>query len=95
MSARILVVEDNAGERSDLADMVAAFGFEVATAADGREALEMLASFPANAILTDLMMPGVDGVELLKELSARGDHTPTIVLTAFGISSKRYRLCTT
>jgi DNA-binding NtrC family response regulator len=84
MSARILVVEDDASERSDLADMVAAFGFQVATAADGREALEKLASFPANAILTDLMMPGVDGVELLKELTARGDRTPTIVLTAFG-----------
>lgn len=84
MSARILVVEDDAGERSDLADMVAAFGFQVATAVDGHEALERLASFPANAILTDLMMPGVDGVELLKELTARGDRTPTIVLTAFG-----------
>ena len=84
MSARILVVEDDASERSDLAEMVAAFGFQVATAADGREALEKLASFPANAILTDLMMPGVDGIELLKELTARGDRTPTIVLTAFG-----------
>ena len=84
MSARILVVEDDACERSDLADMVAAFGFEVATAADGREALGKLASFPANAILTDLMMPGVDGIALLKELTARGDRTPTIVLTAFG-----------
>jgi DNA-binding NtrC family response regulator len=84
MSARILVVEDDAGERSDLAEMVAAFGFQVATAEDGRQALEKLASFPANAILTDLMMPGVDGIELLKELTARGDRTPTIVLTAFG-----------
>jgi DNA-binding NtrC family response regulator len=84
MSARILVIEDDASERSDLADMVAAFGFQVATAADGREALEKLASFPANAILTDLMMPGVDGIELLKEMTARGDRTPTIVLTAFG-----------
>jgi len=84
MSARILVVEDDAGERADLADMVAAFGFQVATAADGREALETMASFPANAILTDLVMPRMDGIALLKELAARGDRTPTIVLTAFG-----------
>ena len=84
MSAQVLVVEDDAGERSDLAEMVSAFGFKVATAADGREALESLASFPANAILTDLMMPGMDGIELLKELAAHGDRTPTIVLTAFG-----------
>jgi len=68
--------------------MVAAFGFEVATAEDGREALEKLASFPANAILTDLIMPGIDGIELLQELSARGDRTPTIVFTAFGSIDK-------
>jgi DNA-binding NtrC family response regulator len=84
MSARILVVEDDAGERADLVAMVAAFGFQVATAADGHEALETLASFPAKAILTDLMMPRMNGIALLKELAARGDRTPTIVLTAFG-----------
>jgi DNA-binding NtrC family response regulator len=84
MSARVLVVEDDAGERSDMAEMVAALGFQVATAANGREALEKLAAFPANAILTDLMMPYMDGMQLLKELAARGDRTPTIVLTAFG-----------
>jgi DNA-binding NtrC family response regulator len=84
MSDRILVVEDDNEERSDMAEMVAALGFQVATAADGHEALEKLASFPANAILTDLMMPRMDGIALLKELTARGDRTPTIVLTAFG-----------
>jgi DNA-binding NtrC family response regulator len=84
MSAQILIVEDDDIERSDMAEMVAALGFQVATAADGREALATLASFPANAILTDLMMPCMGGIELLKELSARGDRTPTIVLTAFG-----------
>jgi DNA-binding NtrC family response regulator len=84
MSVQVLVVEDDAVERSDLAEMVAALGYRVATAADGREALETLASFPANAILTDLMMPCMGGIELLQELAARGDRTPTIVLTAFG-----------
>src|SRR4029077_5963618 len=68
----------------DMAEMVEALGFQVAAAADGREALEKLASFPANVILTDLMMPHMDGSSLLKELAARGDRTPTIVLTAFG-----------
>jgi DNA-binding NtrC family response regulator len=84
MSALVLVVEDDAGERSDLGEMISAFGFQVATAADGREALAKLASFPANAILTDLMMPGMGGIDLLKELAAHGDRTPAIVLTAFG-----------
>jgi DNA-binding NtrC family response regulator len=84
MSAHVLVVDDDAGERSDLAEMVGALGFQVSTAADGREALEKLASFTINVILTDLMMPGMDGIELLKELAAHGDRTPTVVLTAFG-----------
>ena len=83
-SARVLIVDDEAVQRSDLAEMVSSLGFEVATAADGREALAVLESFSPSAILTDLVMPCKDGVELLKELAARGDRTPTIVLTGFG-----------
>jgi DNA-binding NtrC family response regulator len=88
MPAKILVVDDDADQRSDLAEMVASLGFQVATATGGAEALQKLASFPARAILTDLVMPGLDGVALLKELAARGDRTPTIVLTAFGSIDK-------
>lgn len=84
MSAHILVVEDDEAQRSDLAEMVGALGYQVTMAADGREALGKLASCPASAILTDLVMPRMDGVALLKELAARGDRTPTIVLTGFG-----------
>ncbi len=80
----VLVVDDDIQQRSDLAEMVDSLGFEAATAADGEEALGKLASFPANVILTDLVMPRMDGVALLKALAARGDRTPTIVLTGFG-----------
>jgi DNA-binding NtrC family response regulator len=82
--AHILVVEDDAVQRSDLAEIVKSFGYQVTTAADGREALSKLASLPASAILTDLVMPRMDGFALLKELAARGDLTPTVVLTGFG-----------
>ncbi|HTP31639.1 MAG TPA: sigma-54 dependent transcriptional regulator [Candidatus Acidoferrales bacterium] len=82
--AHVLVVEDDAVQRSDLAEMVAACGFEVVVAGDGREALARIAATPVNAILTDLVMPRMDGISLLKEMSARGDHTPAIVLTACG-----------
>src|SRR5579864_4450385 len=81
--AHVLVVEDDAGQRSDLAEMVASCGFQVTTASDGRDALAKIAATPASAILTDLVMPRMDGFKLLKELAARGDRTPTIVLTAF------------
>jgi DNA-binding NtrC family response regulator len=64
--------------------MLESLGFEVVTAGDGEEALIKLASFPVNVILTDLVMPRMDGIALLKVLAARGDRTPAIVLTGFG-----------
>ena len=67
-----------------LAEMVSWLGFSAITAADGREALQILESASPSVILTDLVMPGKDGIELLKELAVRGDRTPTIVLTGFG-----------
>lgn len=84
MGAQVLVVDDEADQRSDLAEMVAALGFRVTTVADGAEALKKLITLSASAILTDLMMPRMDGFAPLKELAARGNRTPTIVLTAFG-----------
>ncbi len=64
--------------------MVSAWGFVAETAADGQEALEKLASFPANVIITDLMMPRMDGFELMKRLAGDANMPPAIVLTAFG-----------
>jgi DNA-binding NtrC family response regulator len=84
MPEHILVVDDDECQRSDLARMVASFGFDVTTAGDGQEALEKLQVRSPNAILADLMMPRMDGFALLKELNARGDQTPTVILTAMG-----------
>ncbi len=64
--------------------MISAWGFNVETAADGQEALDKLSGFPANVIVTDLMMPRMDGFELLKRLNSDGNTVPAIVLTAFG-----------
>jgi DNA-binding NtrC family response regulator len=64
--------------------MVELLGYETATAGDGAEALDKLAAFPAAAILADMVMPRMDGIGLLKELASRGDHTPTIIVTALG-----------
>jgi DNA-binding NtrC family response regulator len=84
MPAHVLVVDDDAQQRADLAEIVKSLGYRVTTAGDGSEALASLAIEPASAILTDLVMPGMDGVALLKELAARGDRTPAVVLTGFG-----------
>jgi DNA-binding NtrC family response regulator len=80
----VLIVDDEESQRNPLAAMIAAWGFVVEKAGDGQEALEKLSSFPANVIITDLMMPRMDGFELMKRLGADGNMPPAIVLTAFG-----------
>jgi DNA-binding NtrC family response regulator len=80
----ILIVEDDPVQQGDLAAMVASLGHQVLTAADGAEALEKIRSSPVNVVVTDLVMPGMDGLELLRQLATIGSHVPTIVLTGFG-----------
>ena len=81
---RVLIADDEENQRLGLAKMVQSWGFVVETAADGQEALEKLNLLPVNVLVTDLMMPRMDGFELLKRLSAQGNGPPAIVLTAFG-----------
>jgi len=71
-----------------LAESVAALGFVVEVACNGQEALESQAKCSADVIVTDLMMPQMDGFGLLKALQGIGDTTPTIVLTGFGSIEK-------
>ncbi len=77
-------MDDDERQRIHVAQMVEALGFTAVAAGDGEEALESHAASPAAVIVTDLVMPRMGGMELLKELEARGDRTPTIVLTGFG-----------
>jgi DNA-binding NtrC family response regulator len=64
--------------------MISGWGFNVETASDGQEALDKLGGFSASVIVTDLMMPRMDGFELMKRLGSDGPMPPAIVLTAFG-----------
>jgi len=81
---RVLIVDDEESQREALAGLVAAWGYTALTAEDGQDALEKLAHFPAQAIVTDLNMPRLDGFGLLRRLGEQGNAPPTIVLTAFG-----------
>jgi len=81
---RVLVVDDEENQRTGLASMISAWGYETRTAADGQEALEILAEFPAEVMVTDLMMPRMDGAALLRALNAQGGAPAAIVVTAFG-----------
>jgi len=81
---KVLVVDDEESQRTTLASMIALWGYKVETAADGQEALDKLETFPARAIVTDLKMPRLDGLELLQRLKTQGNTTPVIMLTAHG-----------
>ena len=81
---KILIVDDEASQRNGLAAMVSAWGMTPETAAEGNAALAALADFPADVILTDLNMPGLDGFGFLQRLRDSGEMPPTIVLTAYG-----------
>ncbi len=81
---RVLVVDDEENQRAGLAKMIQSWGFSVEMAFDGQDALEKLTETPPHVLVTDLMMPRMDGFELLKRLGSQGSMPPTIVLTAFG-----------
>ena len=82
--ARILVADDEAGVRSFLAETLELGGHEVAQAADGEEALALLARRAFDLLVTDLRMPKRDGMEVLREAHARQPDLEVIVLTAHG-----------
>ena len=85
---RVLIVDDEAEVRSDLSRALAAQGFDTATADDGEEALQKLDSWAPDVIITDLVMPRLDGFELMRTLRGRGEVIPAIVLTGFGSVEK-------
>jgi two-component system, OmpR family, response regulator MprA len=78
----LLVVDDDAAVRDALALVLALDGFEVSTAADGREAMRMLPEGRPDAILLDVLMPDLDGLEVCRRIRATGDRTPVLMLTA-------------
>jgi len=86
--ATVLIVDDDQNERTALSQTVASLGYIVETAGDGEEALAKIDATPVAAIVTDLMMPRMDGFELLRNLMEAGESIPAIVLTGFGSISQ-------
>ncbi len=82
---RVLVVEDEATALRSLAEMLGEQGYSVDTAADGNKALQKLESFAPDVVLTDLDMPGMSGLELLRRLRSEvRPRTSVVVMSAFG-----------
>jgi two-component system response regulator MprA len=88
---RILVVDDEPAVRDAVDRALRLDGHEVALAEDGRAALDALAAAPPDALVLDLLMPHVDGLEVCRRLRAAGDRTPVLVLTARDAVADRVR----
>ena len=82
---RVLVVDDEQIKRISLADDLASAGFETVSAAEGQEALDLLARGSFDVVVTDLRMSDIDGMELLKHIKRdRNAQTEVIMMTAYG-----------
>ena len=86
--ARVLIVDDDITVREVLASYLRAHRHEVEEAGDGEEALRLMRRQPADLVVLDLMLPGIDGLEVCRQLRATSD-VPVIMLTALGSETDR------
>src|SRR5215475_1530016 len=82
--AKILVADDEQNLRRVLVALLRREGHEVVQAANGLEAIEQLAAGDYDVVITDLRMPGADGMEVLRTASKNYPHVPVIMITAYG-----------
>ncbi len=91
---KILVVDDDGLSRTLLAETVRALGHQVSMAADAQEALRMLSSVPHDGVISDVRMPGWDGIELVRRIGLLADAPPVVLMSAdpdFDISDEAHR----
>ncbi|MDQ2759889.1 MAG: response regulator transcription factor [Actinomycetota bacterium] len=87
----VLVVDDEPAVRRALERALALERYDIALAADGEQALDALAANPADAVILDIAMPGVDGLEVCRRMRRAGDRTPVLMLTALDAIDDRVR----
>ncbi len=88
---KILVVDDETELRERLEQTLRRERYQVETAADGNEALRKISADHFDLVLLDIMLPGVDGLSVLKEMRAVGIETPVLMLSAHGDVGTRVR----
>ena len=81
---RLLFVEDEPDLREVLKKQLQGSGYSVDACGDGLEALDYLQLTAYDAVILDIMLPGVDGLSVLKKMRTAGDKTPVLLLTARG-----------
>jgi DNA-binding NarL/FixJ family response regulator len=84
MRIRVALADDQDLVREGLQALLERLGIDVVLLAkDGAELLERIAATPADVIVADIRMPGLDGIGMVRELRRRGDRTPVVILTTF------------
>ena len=81
---KVLIVEDEENERTGMAELLGAWGYDTETAEDGVDGLAKLESWNPGIVITDLKMPRMDGMELLQQIAAQPQAVAVILLTAQG-----------
>jgi DNA-binding NtrC family response regulator len=81
---RVLIVEDDPTTRLGLTELVGAWGFVTEAAADGEEALKRITAFRPSIIISDLVMPRMGGLDLLRAIKGEGGDLNVVILTAQG-----------
>lgn len=88
--ARILVIEDKPNQRALYSEELADEGYEVVCAADGPEALEVFKHQRPDLIVTDILLPGMTGIEVMERLLALEPEVPVIIHSAYSSPSRDF-----
>lgn len=86
---QILIVEDNPNMSSLLSDILDFFDYKAVGAQDGEEALKILGEETFDMVITDLRMPKMGGIDLLRTIKDKFPHLPVVVITGFDNDSSR------
>ena len=88
---RILLADDDPDSLEGLRTLLTAWGYEVGTASDGRAALDRVGEFHPSVVITDIVMPALDGLELLEAVKREEPDIPVIVMTGHASLETRHR----
>ncbi|WP_010287100.1 response regulator [Kurthia massiliensis] len=81
---KILIVDDQPGIRVLLQEVLKKEGYDIQTAGSGVEAISLLESEHFDALLTDMKLPGMNGVDILQRAQTKAEHMVTMMMTAYG-----------
>lgn len=89
LAASIMVVDDDAQQRRSLRLGLESFGFRAVEAAGGEEGLELLEARPVDLVITDLMMPGINGLALVRRLQQRFPELPVVLTSGYHLGRRQ------